>query len=942
MHCARGIQAHISQPFPPRVFAARVLALWNGIASFRTLPTRISTRNSHSSRIASKLLKTHGRAHLYPERPGASLLSLAFLSQKRQNNLSSTMTVAPTAPRNSLIDFIREFDSRRNEVFIAHRRGYRMERATYGEIFDDSCRFARELESRGVSKSDAVLLWGEPSAAWVSAFFGCVLRGAVAVPIDQISTADFASRVSREVRAKLIVRSRETAELDFDIPALELESLAATIAQHSPAPYASPTLTRDDTLEIIFTSGTTAEPRGVVISHGNILANVEPLDREIRKYLRYERVFHPLRFLNLLPLSHIFGQMMSIFIPPLLGGTVIFSGSLKPSELIDTIRREKVSVLVSVPRLVESLQREIERGLESKGGAEEFHRRFQSSAGKHFLRRWWIFRRIRRRFGWKFWAIISGGATLPEITETFWNRLGYAVIQGYGMTETASLITLNHPFRLGKGSIGKAFPGMEIKISESGEILVRGENIAKSYRQGERLQPVVGADGWFHTGDLAEKGPDGHLYFKGRQKNVIVTPAGMKVYPEDLEESLRRQKGVRDCVVIGLPRDGNEEPFAALLLDRPDANAAAIVDRANQSLAEYQRIRYWFEWPDPDFPRTPTQKPQLARIREVAAARFGAPSVTVAPSPTRSSSPVADLVARITGHAIDANSPDAVRGALAQMSSLDRVELMSAMEDRYQVDLSEVNFAQASTVGQLEHLVRQPQAAPLAYDFPQWPQNRFATAMRLAAYYALVWPATYLLAGPRVKGREHLRNLNAPALVVSNHVTDIDIGWILAALPLRFRHRLATAMGGERLASMLHPPKTLGWLSRLGQRLSYGLVVALFNVFPLPRESAFLRSFSFAGDLADRGWNILVFPEGATTKDGRIAPFRAGIGLLATRLNVPVIPIRLEGASGPKQRHRRYAAPGEVRVTIGEPVRYALDRDPHEIAADLQRRVEAL
>jgi long-chain acyl-CoA synthetase len=310
--------------------------------------------------------------------------------------------------------------------------------------------------------------------------------------------------------------------------------------------------------------------------------------------------------------------------------------------------------------------------------------------------------------------------------------------------------------------------------------------------------------------------------------------------------------------------------------------------------------------------------------------------------PQKIAGSVADLVTRITGRAFDPNSPVAGRDALAQMSSLDRVELMSAMEDRYQVDLSEVNFSHASSLEQLEKLVREPQAAPPEYAFPRWPQNRVITVIRLAAYYLLVWPATYILAAPRVKGREHLRDWRGPALVVSNHVTDIDIGWILAALPLRFRHRLATAMGGERLASMRHPPKTLGWFSRLGQRPSYWLILALFNVFPLPRESAFLRSFSFAGDLADRGWNILIFPEGATTKDGRIAPFRAGIGLLATRLNVPVIPIRLDGAYGPKQRHRRYAAPGEVRVTIGEPVRYAPDRDPQEIAADLHRRVAAL
>jgi long-chain acyl-CoA synthetase len=845
-------------------------------------------------------------------------------------------------PRQSLVDFLGGFDRRRNETFIAHRRGYRMERSSYGEILDEARRFARELESRGIAKSDAVLLWGEPSPSWVAAFFGCVLCGVVTVPIDQVSTPEFAARVAREVSAKLVVRSRHSATLQPSIAWLELESLLETIAHHSSAPYASPSLTRDDTLEIIFTSGTTAEPRGVVVSHGNVLANIEPLEREIQKYLRYERFVHPLRFLNLLPLSHIFGQMMGVFIPPLLGGTVIFVETLKPSELIETIRRERVSVLVSVPRVVQSLQREIERDLERHGETDSFRRRFDSSEGKYFLRRWWIFRKIHRRLGWKFWAIISGGATLPSAVETFWNRLGYAVIQGYGMTETASLITLNHPFRLGKGSIGKAFPGSEIKISENGEIMVRGENIAKSYRQGEQLQPVAGEDGWFHTGDLAEVGEDGHVYFKGRQKSVIVTPAGMKVYPDDLEEALRRQKGVRDCVVVGLPRDGNEEPCAALLLEGPKANAAEIVEGANRLLAEFQRIRDWFEWPDPDFPRTPTQKPLISRIREEAAARFGASSATATSPSERNASPVADLIARITGRTFDPNSPEAARAALAQMSSLDRVELMSAMEDRYQVDLSETNFTQASSIDQLEQIVREPQIAPAEYAFPRWPQNWLTTAIRLAAYYLLVWPATYLLAAPRVKGRENLRGLAGPALVVCNHVTDIDIGWILAALPVRFRHRLATAMGGERLASMRHAPKSLGWLARLGQRLSYVLVTALFNVFPLPRESAFLRSFGFAGDLADRGWSILIFPEGATTKDGRIAPFRAGIGLLATRLRLPVIPIRLDGAYGPRQRHRRYAKPGEVRVTIGQPVRYSSDRDPQEIAADLQGRVESL
>jgi long-chain acyl-CoA synthetase len=193
----------------------------------------------------------------------------------------------------------------------------------------------------------------------------------------------------------------------------------------------------------------------VVITHGNVLANIAPLEREMLGYLKYERWVHPVRFLNLLPLSHVFGQFLGMFLPPLLGGTVIFQEELKPSEIVSTIRRERVSVLVSVPRVLQSLKQKIERDLEDGADGrkkiEGFRRRLRMSEGKHFLLRWWIFRDIHRQFGWKFWAFISGGAALGAETEEFWGRLGYAAIQGYGLTETTSLISVNHPFKLGKG-----------------------------------------------------------------------------------------------------------------------------------------------------------------------------------------------------------------------------------------------------------------------------------------------------------------------------------------------------------------------------------------------------------------------------------------------------------------------------------------------------------
>jgi long-chain acyl-CoA synthetase len=479
---------------------------------------------------------------------------------------------------------------------------------------------------------------------------------------------------------------------------------------------------------------------------------------------------------------------------------------------------------------------------------------------------------------------------------------------------------------------------MEVRVDINGELLVRGENVATAYRQHGQTVSVAESDGWFRTGDMAEKDENGLLFFKGRRKNVIVTPAGMNVYPEDLEKALRAQPGVRDCAVIGLEKDGNAEPCGVLLLDGVDSDAAAIVEGANQSLAGYQRMHTWYVWPEPDFPRTPTQKPVLPRIREtVQNAKQGTGEISQAAPDS-----LAGLITRITGRPVQLGSKDVNLETDLHLSSLDRVELMSVLEERHQVDLNEAQFQDAATVGQLQKLLTHGSSSTVQHVYPVWPQNWLTTAVRVVVYYLLAWPATYILAAPRIRGREHLRGLQGPILVISNHVTYLDIAWILPALPARMRNRLATAMGGERLARMRRPASSLSLFERFMERLRYFLVLSLFNVFPLPQQSGFLQSFAFAGDLADRGWNVLVFPEGKTSDDGKMVPFRGGIGLLAKQLNLPIVPMYLDGLFDLKQEERILTRPGHVRVTVGAPLRITSDQSADDIAKELERRVREL
>ena len=223
----------------------------------------------------------------------------------------------------SIADYLAEFERLGQQTAYAEHIGYRTVSQTYRQVAQTAYRFARELNARGIRKGDRVLLWGPNSAAWVSVFFACASRGVIVVPIDDASSSDFALRVFSQVYARLLVCSREHAHPS--LPMLLFEELGGLVSRHSSAPLSAEKVSTDDALEIVFTSGTTAEPKGVVISHGNVLSNVAPLEKQIIPYLKYERLVHPIRFLNLLPLSHVFGQFLGMYLPSYLERDGVFS-----------------------------------------------------------------------------------------------------------------------------------------------------------------------------------------------------------------------------------------------------------------------------------------------------------------------------------------------------------------------------------------------------------------------------------------------------------------------------------------------------------------------------------------------------------------------------------------------------------------------------------------
>jgi long-chain acyl-CoA synthetase len=826
--------------------------------------------------------------------------------------------------RDTLLDFFQDLSSTRGD-FLVYDDGFRSRRYTYGAIARMARTFAGRIHDAGLRKGDTVVFWSENRPEWLAAFWGCLLRGVVVVPIDYRSSPDFLLRVSRIVSAKLVLVGQDVPPMRAapDGPAAPVWLLhEMEWPETEPSPLPPVVTSRDDIAEIIFTSGATSEPKGVVITHRNVLANIVPVEREVLKYLKWSRPFAPIRFMNLLPLSHMFGQAMATFVPPMLGGVVVFMRGFSPVDIVAQVKTRRISVIVCVPKILEVLREHVLRIAPEAA---------TPSPKRHWARRWWHFRGIHRKFGLKFWAFVVGAAPLDSTLEAFWGELGFVVVQGYGLTETAPIVTLNHPFGTKKGSVGKVMAGVEVRIAGDGEILVRGENVTRGYFNAVEETARAFEDGWFHTGDVGEIGPGGELFIRGRKKEMIVTPEGLNVFPEDVERVLHGITGVIDAAVVGVSAGGAERVHA-VLVPAPGTDVEAVVREANAALADHQKIRRALVWPDRELPRTEgTGKLKRTAIAQWASS--GQVPALAAPPADR----VAALVAKYAAGRADLSASTTLEEL--GLSSLERVELMVALEDAFETRIDESAFSVARDLGQLKSLVEQAPKSDAAsadpVEFPTWNRSWPARALRRASLPTWILPLARVFAWIKVDGREHLTRTSGPVIFAANHQSHMDTPVILAALPGRIRYRVATAMAKEFFKPHFFPDQysRISWFTN---SLNYWLAALFFNAFPLPqREAGARQTLRYVGDLLAHAYSVLIFPEGKRSDTGEIGRFLPGIGMMASRLDVPVIPVRIVGLDNVLHHTWRMARPGRVRVIFGAPMRLTGDN-----YAALARQVE--
>jgi long-chain acyl-CoA synthetase len=579
--------------------------------------------------------------------------------------------------------------------------------------------------------------------------------------------------------------------------------------------------------------------------------------------------------------------------------------------------------MVVVPRVMQLLMRMIERRATSAGVSTlwNWENRIAERLGMPMRRI--LFHRVHTGLGGRLSFFMCGGAALPADLAYRWERLGLRVIEGYGATECAPVIASNRFDDRCPGKVGRALDGVSLRLSDEGELQAKGANVFAGYwHDPERTALAITPDGWFRTGDIARQDSSGRFEIVGRLSDRIVLPSGMKVYPEDVEDVLRGP-AIVDCVVIGKPGPNGQEQVHAAIRAAEGVGAATVaqaVEAANARLALHQRVSGYTLWQG-DFPRTALQKVRRSAVR----AAIG--KTTEQAGTSGHLGQAGDLLRQVApGYSGQIDATKRLEADIG-IDSLGLMELGSSIEVATGRPLSQEDITSLTTVGDLIRLLDPSREGSEVARFPDWPRRPAAVALRSLLQAILLTPLLALFARPfRVEGLERIGSVR-PLLIVANHSSHADTVSILRTLPRDLRRRTSVAAAADYF-----------YATRMGGAMAS----LLLNTFPFARQGHVLDSLERCGELADEGWSILIYPEGTRSADGKLLPFKRGIGLLSIGLGAPVLPVAVTGGSRLLPKGRVWPRRAAVCVRFGAPLHIAPDAPVDETVARLQSAVAAL
>jgi long-chain acyl-CoA synthetase len=803
------------------------------------------------------------------------------------------------------------------------KRGFRTEIWRYADVYSLALKTATFLQTCRLTKGDTIVIWSSNMPEYAILYFACWLLGIVVVPIDVRTTTE---TLQRFVTAAGCILGFKSKFVSADFPdsvtqTYVLEDLMELV-QLCPQLEYFPAVFPADLAEIAFTSGTTGIPKGVPLTHHNFLAAVSALCLTFPFQKGY-------RMLSLLPLSHTFEQVVDFLAVFQTGNTVVYLERLNQVTILRALQYHRITSVAIVPQLLQLLLFGMEREIKKSGKQRIWSvlHMFAPFLSRSIRRG--LFFPVRRRLGEQLQFFGCGSASLNSKLARTWERMGIAIYEGYGATETTAVVSINTPSAKRLGSVGKPLPGVHVRIDPAThEIVVHGPNVAAGYFHDCQKTQQFFAHGWYRTGDIGTFDSDGYLYITGRESMRIVLASGEKVYPEDIENHLNAQPLVRESCVVGVKRAEGERVHAVVIINDP-SKLDEVIQHVNRELSSHEQILEWSVWKQADFPRTPLLKVDRKIVAEtIEGSRERKQEVVHVAEQDK----LLALIAHVAHRSIaQIRETDSLTTNLA-LDSLQRVELLSFIEQEFGVALLETRITEHTTVAQLRELIRNAEVVSEEIPLHSFNYTPFIANVRVFLQNILVFPLHALFVPLQMIGQEHLADVELPAIFYFNHIGIMDAVCALRVLPAAIRKKLVIAA-----------------LRDLWTEWRQLFVEFFGGGFPFDPRQQIKASLEQTGAFLDRQFSIMIAPEGAISRDGTLQPFKSGVGFMAVHMHVPVVPIKIDPAyrdifppmegsileNVPKRRKR-------IWVKIGQPMRFSMQSSIEQATADMRRAMEEL
>ncbi|MBP9866739.1 MAG: AMP-binding protein [Candidatus Pacebacteria bacterium] len=711
---------------------------------------------------------------------------------------------------------------------------------------------------------------------YVALFFACALEGVIIVPIDVQSQEDFIHNISKEITPHIYIGKslQETISGCLCLAISDIEDSVRYNEQH-------PNINRfESCFEIVYTSGSTSKPKGVILTQENIFSNINSV-------IETKVIAKNSRFISVLPLSHMFEQTAGLFVPLVLGATIYYPYLKDPKHLISFSIDKEITSVVATPAFFALLYKE--------------------SLNKESL----IHKNCFKDF-------ISGGAPLSENLKNYWETYGVHICEGYGMTEASPIITFNDSIFTDRG-VGRPLPGLDIKIAESdNEILIKGPNISTGYftKEGESNENII--DGWFKTGDLGYLDREGNLHITGRKKNMLVTQAGVKIHPEDIEKILLNNKNIRDVIVT--LNDKQEYLIAIVLpIQGKKLEESTLKQEANTLLNDFQKIFEIHIWDLDDFVRLSNgkinRKGTIERYNKIKEGNN-------IQSDTKKITSLEEIINSITQIPIPLISDSSLLAYDLHIDSIKRLELISKLEQVYFVSLNESDIDHTTTVSRLRTLLStKTKSLPIKTSY--WQINP------LSKYVRYLW-LTFLTFILSYFEKIHIHQIeklpDCPVIFIANHSSHLDGPTLLRAL-LPKRKKIVIIVAKDYFFK---------------NSISSFLIRLCFNAIPVDRQGSIENSIKTIGSYIDKDYSVIIFPEGTRSTDGSLQDFKSGIGYIAKEMRIPVVPIYIQGTYTLLPKGKKLPKKGTVHLYLGKNIMFSEKETYESISKNLHTKIQEL